>query len=149
MIVFALMFLVLAEVFSRYVIGSAMGISDEIGGYVFVVIVMLGLAYTWKEKGHTRIEFMVNLLPPKIRQRVRMGMLILAVVFIPILIWSSTDMVIYSFAHGTKSQTWLRTPLAWPQLFMVIGLILLFWQVVIEATQAIKAAVSGEGGQSN
>ena len=144
-IIFGLMWLVLAEVFTRYVLGKAIGIADEVGGYVFVVITMLGLAYTWKEKGHTRIEFMVNLLSPKIRRRIRLGTLILAIVFIPILIWASTLAVTYSFVHETKSQTWLRAPLAWPQLFLVIGLTMLFLQVATELARAIKAALRGEG----
>jgi len=147
-LVFGLMCLVLVEVFTRYVIGLSMGLADEIGGYLFVAITLIGLAYTLKEKGHTRIEFVVNMLSPKLRNRVRVATLILATAFIPVLLWGSIDAVMYSYSVWSRSQTWLRTPWVWPQTALIIGFSLLFFQTIVELSRAIATARTGKGEES-
>lgn len=146
-LVFGLMCMVLVEVFSRYVLGSAIGL-DEIGGYLFVAITLIGLAYTWKEKGHTRIEFVVNMFSPKLRNRVRLATLILATAFIPVLLWGSIDVVMYSYTTGSRSQTWLRIPWIYPQTALVIGFSILLLQMIVELIRTIATARTGEGEES-
>ncbi len=146
-LVFGLMCMVLVEVFSRYVLGSAIGL-DEIGGYLFVAITLIGLAFTWKEKGHTRIEFVVNMLSPKLRNRVRLATLILATAFIPVLLWGSIDVVMYSYTTWSRSQTWLRIPWVYPQTALIIGFSILLLQMIVELSRTIATARTGEGEES-
>ena len=147
-LVFGLMCLVLVEVFARYVLGSAMGIADEIGAYLFVAITLIGLAYTWKKKGHTRIEFVVKMLSPKLRNRVRLATLILATAFIPVLLWGSIDVVIYSYSTWSRSQTWLRIPWIYPQTALIIGFSILLLQAIVQLSRTITAARTGKGDES-
>ena len=64
-IIFFLMVMVLVEVLTRYVLQSPLSIADEMGGYLLVSITFVGLAYTWKEKGHVRVELLINKINPK------------------------------------------------------------------------------------
>ena len=147
-LVFGLMCLVLVEVFNRYVLGSALGIGDEMGGYLMVAITFIGLAYAWKEKAHIRIEVVVSRLSPKLRNSVRLATLTLATAFVPGLLWGSIYLVNYSYDKGSTSQTWLLIPWVWPQSALVIGFSLLFLQMIVTLIRAITAIRTGKGEES-
>jgi TRAP-type mannitol/chloroaromatic compound transport system permease small subunit len=71
-----------------------------------------------------------------------------AAVFIPVLIKASYDLFSWSIDFGMRSGTWLRVPLGPIQIFIFIGLILLFIQVVIELVKVIRNLKSGQGDTS-
>lgn len=79
--VFVLMVMVLFEVITRYVMQAPLSIADEMGGFMLVGITFLGLAYTWKERGHVSVEIVTNILPPKVKQWARFITLLMALVF--------------------------------------------------------------------
>ena len=141
-----LMLLVLVEVLSRYVAGSSLALADEYGSFGVVAITLIGLAYTWKEKGHTRIEFMVSKLPPRARNWLRLIIISIAIAFIPVLLMTSIELVAYSYTKGARTWSWLRTPLVWPQTALIVGYALLLIQAIAELTKAI-VAVRTPGGQ--
>ncbi|MBE0556342.1 MAG: TRAP transporter small permease subunit, partial [Proteobacteria bacterium] len=51
-----MMMLVVVDVFMRYVMNRPLMVSDEFSAYMLVALSFLGLAYTWREKGHVRVE---------------------------------------------------------------------------------------------
>lgn len=135
-LIFLLMLLLLLEVLTRYVLNSPLGISHEMGAYLLVTITFLGLAYTWKEKGHVRVEFLVNRLPEKGRKWVRLFTLLIATAFSLPLIQASYGLLMDSRLFQARSGTWLRTPLVYPQSVLLIGSILLFLQLCAELIKA-------------
>ncbi len=144
-LIFVLMCLVLVEVLTRYVIRSPLIIADEIGAYMLIAITFIGLAFTWKERGHVRIEIVVSRLPTKVRNWLRLTTLILATVFVLVLIYAGYDLVAYSGSHGVRSGSWLRIPLQWPQMVLVIGVVLLLFQLIVELVKAKEALGTPEG----
>ena len=58
-----MMMLVVVDVFMRYVMNQPLMVSDEFSAYMLVALSFLGLAYTWREKGHVRVEVLVNPAP--------------------------------------------------------------------------------------
>lgn len=138
-IVFLLMVMVMLEVLARYVLQSPLSLADEWGGYMLVAITFMGLGYTWKEKGHVRVELVVNLLPRQLRHAMRFFTLILASLFCFPLIVGSFQMLQDSLLFESRSGSWLRTPLVYPQSVILIGSILLLLQFVAEI---IKAGIS-------
>lgn len=141
---FILVFLILIEVISRYVFGSPLMIGDEMGAYIVVAISFMGLAYTWKERGHVRIEFVVTRLPAKVREWLRLITLIMIAALDVVLVKASYDLIKYSALSGTRSGTWLRTPQQWPQMVLIIGTSLLLLQMIIELVKAVKAVRTPE-----
>ncbi|MBI4186683.1 MAG: TRAP transporter small permease [Chloroflexi bacterium] len=137
-LIFAMMFMVVTEVVTRYVLRSPLMIADELGGYTVVAVTIIGLAYTWRERGHIRIEVLTSRLPIKARNWLRLTTLILATAYVPLLIYASYDLWAVSRRLGLKSDSILLTPLQWPRLILLVGSVLLFVVLVTELIQAIK-----------
>ena len=146
-IIFFLMVMLLAEVLTRYILRSPLSIADEMGGYLLVSITFMGLAYTWKERGHVRVTLLINRLPDRFAHLLRYTTLILATVFTMPLIKACYDLISDSLLFESRSGSWLRTPLAYPQTILLIGAIMLFLQLVAEI---IKASIAmGKSEEKN
>ena len=143
-IIFFLMVLLLVEVLTRYILRSPLSIADEMGGYLLVSITFMGLAYTWKEKGHVRVSLLISRLPDKFGRQLRFITLILATVFTLPLIKACYDLISDSLLFESRSGSWLRTPLAYPQTILLIGAIMLFLQLVAEIIKTIIAMDKSE-----
>ena len=143
-IIFFLMVLLLVEVLTRYILRSPLSIADEMGGYLLVSITFMGLAYTWKEKGHVRVSLLISRLPDKLAHLLRFITLILATVFTLPLMKACYDLVSDSLLFESRSGSWLRTPLAYPQAILLIGAIILFLQLVAEIIKATIAMGKSE-----
>lgn len=146
-LVFIMMLIILAEVGSRYLLGLPLMFADEYASYAVVAITFIGLAYTWKEKGHIRITFLFEKLPAGARKWVRLVTVIVATGLTAILVKGSFSVVSYSFQQGVRSQMWLRTPWAWPQLVLVIGSVLLLLTLVVELIRSIEAVRAAKRGE--
>jgi TRAP-type C4-dicarboxylate transport system permease small subunit len=66
------------------------------------------------------------------RQWLRLFTLLLAIVFTGFMVYGAIKLVSISLMFGTRSTSWLRTPVAWPQMTIVIGAILMFLQLIVE-----------------
>jgi TRAP-type C4-dicarboxylate transport system permease small subunit len=140
-LIFGLMVMLLIEVLTRYLLQSPLSLAEELGGYMLVAITFMGLAYTWKEKGHVRVELLISRFPEKVRQRIRFITLIAATIFTIPLIKACYDLLLDSILFSSRSGGWLRTPLVYPQTILIIGAVLLFLQLlaeIIKATMAFK-----------
>lgn len=136
-LIVVLMCMILVEVLTRYVLRSPLSVADEYGGYMLVAMTCIGLAYTWKERGHVRIELLVRKLPDKAQLWLRLITVIMAAVFALVLIEASYELVSDSYIFGRRSGSWLRTPLLWPQMVLIIGSFLLFVQLIAEVIKAV------------
>ncbi len=136
-IIFFLMVMLLVEVLTRYVLQSPLSIADEMGGYLLVSITFVGLAYTWKEKGHVRVELLINKISPKARYWLRIITLSLATVFCIPMIIGSYQLLQDSLLFEARSGSWLRTRLVYPQTVLVIGATLLLFQLLAELVKKI------------
>jgi TRAP-type C4-dicarboxylate transport system permease small subunit len=143
-IIFFLMVMLLVEVLTRYVLRSPLSIAEEMGGYLLAAITFMGLAYTWKERGHVRVSLLISRLPHKFAHLLRFITLILATVFTLPLIKACYDLIVDSLLFESRSGSWLRTPLAYPQTILLIGAIMLFCQLVAEIIKATIAMGNSE-----
>ena len=143
-IIFFLMVMLLVEVLTRYILRSPLSIADEMGGYLLVAITFMGLAYTWKEKGHVRVSLLISRLPHKLAYLLRIITLILATLFTIPLMKACYDLISDSLLFESRSGSWLRTPLAYPQTILLIGAIMLFLQLVAEIIKATIAPGKSE-----
>ena len=120
---------------------------DEFGGYSLVALTFLGLAYCWRDRGHIRISFVVTRLPSKLAGYIRFATLILALAYVALATKVSWNFLAGSFQRDMRSNSWLMTPLKWPQLAIPIGFSLLLMILIIEvfrAFQRIKAGAADE-----
>lgn len=145
---FALMILVMVDVTSRYVMQDPLSIADEYGGFCLVAITCIGLADAWKTRNHVRVEFIVKKLPIRKQQWLRLFTLFLAFVFTGFIVYGAFKLVSISLMFGTRSTSWLRTPVAWPQMTIVIGAILIFFQLIVEIIKQITKLSAKEEGDA-
>jgi TRAP-type C4-dicarboxylate transport system permease small subunit len=127
-----MMMLVVVDVFMRYVMHRPLMISDEFSAYMLVALSFLGLAYTWREGGHVRIEVLVSRFRGRLYDWVRLIGLILTFIFMIELDRAACKMIVYALKINLRSSTWLMFPLFWPQLTVFIGFVLLTLLLVID-----------------
>lgn len=140
----ALVILVMVDVTSRYVMQNPLAVSDEYGGFCLVAITCIGLAYAWKTGSHVRVEFITKKLSIGMRRKLRLLTLLLAFAFTGFMVFGAYKLVSISLMFGTRSTSWLRTPIAWPQMTIVIGAVLLFLQLVVEIVKQVKKLSADE-----
>lgn len=144
-LIFLMMCMVLVEVVTRYVMQSPLAIADEMGGYMLVAITFLGLAYTWRDRAHVRVEFVVNHLSARARCRLRLVTVAIAAVFSVLLIIASYNFVSFTIQFGVRSGSWLRIPMKWPQMVLIVGSVLLALEIFGDFLKTFEAARRGEG----
>jgi len=127
-----MMMLVVIDVFMRYVMHRPLMVSDELSAYMLVALSFLGLAYTWREGGHVRIEVLVSRFRGRLYDWVRLIGLILTFIFMIELDRAAYKMIVYALQINLRSSTWLMFPLFWPQLTVFIGFVLLTLLLVID-----------------
>lgn len=139
-----MMLLILYEVIMRYIVHRPPIIADEFSAYMLVTLCFLGMAYTWKERGHVRITALVSRLPARIASWIRLGTLVLALVIGIMMSQAIYAYLVYSFKYHMRSATHLLTPLQGPQMTMLIGFILLCPLLIVEIARAIMNIRSGK-----
>jgi TRAP-type C4-dicarboxylate transport system permease small subunit len=139
-----MMMLVVVDVFMRYVMRQPLMISDEFSAYMLVALAYLGFAYTWRQKGHVRIEIIVSRLPSKIYGWVRLIGLILTLAFMLEMDRAAWKMITYALQINLRSSTWLTFPLFWPQMTIFIGFVLLTLLLVVDIARAFGKVRTGQ-----
>jgi TRAP-type C4-dicarboxylate transport system permease small subunit len=132
----AMMLLVVVDVFMRYVMLRPLMVADEISAYLLVTLSFLGFAYTWREKGHVRVEVVINYLPPRVNAWLRFVGLILTFLFMLEMDRAAWKMIVYALQMKMRSSTWLMFPLFWPQLPIFLGFVLLTLMLACDILQA-------------
>lgn len=138
-----MMVLIVVEVFMRYVLHRPLMIADEFSAYMLVALSYLGFAYTWQQRGHVRIEILVNRLAPRAQQKVRLLGLILVFIFMLEMDRVAYKMIAYALKMNLRSSTWLMFPLFWPQLTVFLGFVFLTLLIMVDLFKIITK-VRGE-----
>jgi len=134
----------MAEVVTRYVLHQPLILCDEFGAYSLFAITFLGLAYCAREGGHIRITFIVERMPPRVAGWLRVGTLMLVLAYTAVASKISWDFLIGSSRRNMRSNSWLMTPLKWPQMALPIGFTLFFLIALVAVVKTIRKVRAGE-----
>lgn len=135
--------LITVDVLGRQFIGKSTLISTEVSGYALVAIVFLGLAYTLHTERHIKIDLVIRLLPPKVKQILNIFVLILSVIFVIWLTYATWVPVRVNYIQQHTSITALHTPMWIPYLFVPIGTGMLAIGLVVELINKIRILKTG------
>jgi len=135
--VIGILLIVCSEVVLRQ-FKHSMLVTDEIAGYLNASLVFLGLAYTLKSGGFIRVEVTYDAMPPALRMIARWIFTSVAAVFIGTILYYATLHVHYAFVQDTRAVSVLATPEWIPQSVMVIGLAVLFLQLVAYLFERVR-----------
>ena len=64
----AMFLILLAQVIMRYVFSRPLTWSEEAARFIFVFVSFIGISYAYRQKGHIRMEVVVNLFPQAVRR---------------------------------------------------------------------------------
>lgn len=64
----AMFLILLAQVIMRYVFSRPLTWSEEAARFIFVYVSFIGISYAHRQKGHIRMEVVVNLFPQAVRR---------------------------------------------------------------------------------
>jgi TRAP-type C4-dicarboxylate transport system permease small subunit len=142
-VLLGIMGLTLAEVITRYVLRQPFILSDEFGAYSLVAISFLGLAYCWRASGHIRITFVVRRMPARVSNWLRVATLTIALAYVSLASKVSYDFIVDAFRRNIRSNSWLMTPLRWPEMVIPIGFTLLSLMLMVEIAKVIRDIRSG------
>lgn len=139
-LVYGIAVLIIAEVFSRWVLGISLSFAWEFSAYFFATAVFCGAAYTMRTGGHVRVALFRGFLSA----RGQLAMDVLAtLVGAAITIFAASAMIQFawrSFSRGSVSPTIDATPLVIPQGAVAFGLTLLALQMVARLIRLLTGA---------
>ena len=144
-------FVVSIDVILRKLFSISMGGADEIMGYVFAVGTAWAFTFTLLGRGNVRIDALYQFLPRRVRA-------VLDIVSVLVLGWFMllVTKAAYSVFYGSMgwpfgdtefwsvSITPLLTPLAIPQGFWLLGLLLFMFAISLLLVRSVMALVKGD-----
>ncbi|MBI2847554.1 MAG: TRAP transporter small permease subunit, partial [Chloroflexi bacterium] len=89
----------------RYLVNVNLKFVDEYGGYLLVVVVFMGLAYTMRKEAHVAADIVVSKLPKRARNGVHLATSVIALVLICMYLWSAWQFFVKSLRSGMTSVT--------------------------------------------
>jgi C4-dicarboxylate transporter DctQ subunit len=115
----------------------------EVSVYLIVVAGFLGLAVTYVEDKHIKVDLLTIKLPVKINKYLEIAVNLIALVFSLIFLVTSWDMVATSFALDRTAASNIRVPLFIPQAALPIGFGLLLLQIIRKILMDIRDLAAG------
>jgi TRAP-type C4-dicarboxylate transport system permease small subunit len=127
-----MMFLTSIDVICRAFWSHPITGSIEMSEYMLVILIMLGLGYTEKQKGNVRVDFIAKKLPKKVLSIIDIITSILSMTIIIIVIWQGWLLAM----KETTVSYMLRIPQTPFRLMVSIGCFLLFLEMTVNLAKA-------------
>ena len=129
-IVVILMVMVVADIFGRKVLNKPVPMSYEVGAFMLVFIVFMGLAYSQRQKAHIRVEILTLRMPPKIRAAMDLFAYTLGIAIYGLIFYETFKWSYHSFEIGEYVAGLINIP-KWPSQFAVaFGALLISLQFI-------------------
>ena len=139
----AMIVVVVVEIVCRDLLGLSLQLSDELGGYLLVVVAFLSLSVTQSEEAFHQVTFVQDRLPPRARAVLNLTLELLSLVFLLVLLWQLWRLEVGSWVRGDQSDTLLAMPLWIPRAAMAVGVAALSATLVHAAVRAARRVFSG------
>lgn len=121
----------LADVFMRYLVGSATIWTSELAQLIFGLYSVIAGGYLLAQRGHVSVDIIYGRFSPRKKAAVDLATSFLFLFFMGVLIWQSGDMAWESIERWERSHS-LWNPYIWPVKLAipVAGLLLLLQGLV-------------------
>lgn len=134
--------LIAVHVFARRVLNAPLLFGEEVSGYLLLWMTFLGLAYTMKTGGHVRVDLFVQRFSDRSKLLFHKLPNILGILFTLIFLAGNFLMVRQFYVKHTLSTKDLQIPLVIPGIGLVIGSLLLLFQMLVQLFGSEKKAPS-------
>jgi TRAP-type C4-dicarboxylate transport system permease small subunit len=122
--------LVAVDIVTRWLLNFSFEVSDEVGGYMLVVITFLSLPVCQVHGSFHQVELVQARLSPRGRSLLQLIFAGLALVACVLLAWQFIRLELSSWRFGDVAPTYLATPQWLPRLPMALGMIALCFSLI-------------------
>ena len=140
-------FFIAFEVLARALFGFSTGSTVEISGYMLAFGLSWSLAHALAQRGHVRIDILINRLPRTARVPLHLLSLGLLGVFIAFVAYGGWMLVDESLLFGASDISALRIPLAIPQGLWTAGLVMFLLLIIAMLLENLLLAIAGDERQ--
>src|SRR6202451_933745 len=109
------------DILTRSLFNFSFEISDELGGYMLVVIPFVSLPVCQINDSFHHVELVQSRLSPFARAVSHIIFDVLSLAYCGLLLWQLTRFELSSFRSGDRAPPYLATPLWIPQIAMILG----------------------------
>jgi TRAP-type transport system small permease protein len=138
--------LIAVDIFTRSFLNFSFEVSDEVGGYMLVVVAFVSLSACHVNGSFHQVEFVQAQLSPRGRSLSRLIFGVLSLAACVLLAWQFIRLEMSSWRFGEVAPSYLATPLWLPQLPMAIGMIALAFSLVrtiIAEARRLRRVIAG------
>ena len=142
--------LIAVDIVTRWLFNFSFEASDEVGGYMLVVISFVSLSACHIHGSFHQVEFVQSWLSPRGRSLSQLIFGVLSLAACLLLAWQFIRLEMSSWRFGDVAPSYLATPLWLPRLPMAIGMIALCFSlcrtIIAEAKRLRLLFAAGGGG---
>jgi TRAP-type C4-dicarboxylate transport system permease small subunit len=129
--------LITVDVLGRYLLGMPTYVATEFSEYLCVIITFIGLSYVSRTGRQIEVTILYDRLPPRLRRYVRVFTQTLALAFVSYFAYETALPTLLDFRLGTRSLTFVHTPLWLIGAFVPLGLGMLGVETLAQWLQLI------------
>jgi TRAP-type C4-dicarboxylate transport system permease small subunit len=135
-----------ADVLLRYFLNRPLLGVDEVAGFLQVLVVFWGCAYTFQQGGHIRVDLVTSHLPGPLRAWLRVVTLALGLLLLGVICWVTTQSALTAYHYQRVSAVMLY-PL-WPAMLLIpTGLALMAVAMLAALGRQLRAALGPRAGR--
>ena len=138
LLLISLTLLILSEIFIRYFFDMSTMIADEYSGYLYLALIFLGLAYTFNEGAHIRINIITSRMSKKSNRLVDV---IAGIITITVLLFTLYRTILFtydSYEMEMLSESVSATPLYLTQFVMPLGITFFILSVLVFVLKGLR-----------
>lgn len=138
LLLISLVLLILTEIFIRYFFDMSTMIADEYSGYLYLAAIFLGLAYTFNEDAHIRINILTSKMSQKSNRFIDIFAGLITIVILVFALYRTILFTYDSYDMQMVSEGVSETPLYLTQLVMPLGISLFILAVLAFVLKGLK-----------
>lgn len=137
---------VVADIFLRYAFNTPIpGTIVYVANYYMVGLAFLGLAVTERHGGHIAVDVLTELMPKRVARACYFLALVLAVVVVVALVYSSGLLAMDRMRAGASTRQGIEVIVTWPSYFVIpLGAAAMLIVVIARFSELISAPVQPE-----
>jgi TRAP-type C4-dicarboxylate transport system permease small subunit len=134
----ALVLIILTEIFLRSFFDISTMIADEYSGYLYLALIFFGLAFTFNEDAHIRINIITSKLSIKANKKIDIFAGIITLIVLIFTLYRTILLAYDSYELEMLSEAVSETPIYLTQLAMPIGITLFILALVVFILKGFK-----------
>ena len=138
LLLISLVLLILTEIFIRYFFDMSTMIADEYSGYLYLAAIFLGLAYTFNEDAHIRINILTSKMSKKSNRFIDVFAGLITIFILVFALYRTILFTYDSYDMQMVSEAVSETPLYLTQLVMPLGISLFILAVLAFVLKGLR-----------